>query len=66
MGTIAPRARIECTSIEFWVSVLIITTPKLSDVTTTLPTPTCLCDSDCEISADYYAINPNEINDLGN
>ena len=40
MENIAPRVGIEPTSLAFWVSVLTITPPRLTDVTT-LQTPAC-------------------------
>ena len=44
MGHIVSRARIEPTSIAFWVTVRTITPPRFPDVTI-LPMPSCLCGS---------------------
>ena len=44
MGNVALRKGIEPTSLAFQVGVLTTSPPRLPDVTT-LPTPTCLCES---------------------
>ena len=44
MGNIVPRVVIKTTSLAFGVSLLIITPPRLPDVTT-IPMPTSLCSS---------------------
>ena len=56
METSAPRGGIEPTSLAFHVNRLTISPPRFLDVTT-LPTPSCLCDSLPKRSTQIYYTN---------
>ena len=55
IGNIVPRVGLEPTSLAFQASVLPLHHVVFSDVTT-MPTPTCLCGSLPQVSADYTYI----------
>ena len=59
MGNIVPTVGIEPTSLAFQASVLTITPPRFPHVTI-LPTPTCLCGSLLEKSAQTTTV-PREL-----